>query len=207
MKLRIIVAVLVILSGVSLVAPADTPVEVWQYEVLSNLYAPPMVADVVGTLEMEIIISDSEARRIRCIDADGNQVWECDGGWKKRLISTAALSADNLLAIANGDGLLTCINAADGAVLWKKDIGAVEWGGALWATLDAAQAPCVVVGTEHDGVIAVNKDGSKRRRLKANAVTPPLHIRGPLAAAVTTRTPIMRRHCAMRCLPARRRCL
>jgi len=181
MKLQILVAVLIILSGVSVVASADKPTEVWQYEALSNLYAPPLVADVVGTPEMEIIISDSEARRIRCIDADGNQVWECEGGWKKRLISPAALSADNLLAIANGDGSLTCINAAVGAVLWKQDIGAVEWGGAFWATLDAAGQQCVVVGTEHDGVIAVNKDGSTRWHLKANAATP-LHIRGPLAA-------------------------
>jgi hypothetical protein len=53
----------------TLSASADTPTEVWQYEALSNLYAPPLVADVAGTPEMEIIISDSESRRVRCIDA------------------------------------------------------------------------------------------------------------------------------------------
>ena len=164
------------------------PREVWRYEALSNLYAPPLAADVTGDGVKEIIISDSEARRVRCIDAKGNLLWECDGGWTKRLISPAALSAvarDGLrrLAVANGDGSLTCMNALDGAVLWRRDIGAVEWGGPLWARLDGSDEQTIVTGTEHDGVAAVTRDGETRWRVNADAAAPPLHIRGPLAAA------------------------
>jgi len=68
-------------------------VQAWAFEAKSNLYAPPLVADVHPSPGREIIVGDSEARRLRCISADGRQIWECDGGWKKRLISAAALSA------------------------------------------------------------------------------------------------------------------
>jgi len=179
----IVAAALFIVSG-----SESSPREVWQYEALSNLYAPPLVADVTGDGIQEIIISDSEARRARCIDANGNPLWECDGGWAKRLISPAALSepdseGQRLLAVANGDGSLVCINAADGALLWRRKLGAVEWGGALWARLDKTGAQVIVVGTERDGIVAVDSHGETRRHLAADAATPPMHIRGPLAVA------------------------
>ena len=183
MKLQTLYSVLFVLCCMNVLAIDTVLREVWQYEALSNLYAPPLVADVVGGPQQEIIISDSEARRIRCIDADGNQLWECDSGWKKRLISPAALSNVGNLAIANGDGSLTCIHAADGVVLWKRHIGAVEWGGVLWVALNNTEEERIVAGTEHDGIIAFTAEGDTLWHLKANRTTPSLHIRGPLATA------------------------
>jgi outer membrane protein assembly factor BamB len=149
-----------VLLTMALPAAADSPRLVWKYEALSNLYAPPLVADMHPEPGKEIVISDSEARRLRCISAKGRQLWEFDGGWKKRLISPAALGTPlpdgpACLAIANGDGSLCCIDAATGELRWKQQIGIVEWGGCLWTDLEGGGAQEIVAGTLNDGVVAL----------------------------------------------------
>ncbi|HOC67646.1 MAG TPA: glycoside hydrolase family 9 protein [Candidatus Hydrogenedentes bacterium] len=170
--------------------PAQEPVTCWRYQALSNLYTPPLAADMTPAPGQEILICDSEARRLRCIDATGAPCWEYDGKWTKRLVSAPALSnpgADGLrrIAIANGDGSLTCLCAATGTLLWRREPGPVEWGGALWMPGPAEKEQTVVVATETTGVHAFSEGGDLLWHLSETQASPPLLARGRLAAGDT----------------------
>lgn len=180
----------IVLVSSSSGAAAVTPAVKWVYEAQSNLYAPPLVADMHPAPGLETVIADSEAKTLRCIDAQGQQLWERRAGWKKRLISAAALSSPiedgpRLLVIGNADGTLTCIRAKDGAVVWRKPVGAVEWGGALWTDLTGDGVEEIVYGTERQGIFALDRDGNTLWRYPATQDTPAPIIPGMLAAADT----------------------
>lgn len=171
-------------------AVAVTPAVKWVYEAQSNLYAPPLVAEMHPAPGLETVIADSEAKTLRCIDAQGQQLWECRAGWKKRLISAAALSSPiedgpRLLVIGNADGTLTCIRAEDGAVVWCKPLGAVEWGGALWTDLTGDGVEEIVYGTERQGIFALDREGNTLWRFPGSPDWPAPVIPGMLAAADT----------------------
>ena len=160
---------------------AQQPRQAWSYAAQSNLYAPPLVADVHPSPGKEIIISDSEVRTLRCISAQGEQLWQATAGWKKRLISAAALSdlredGRRLLAVANADGSLTCLDAATGAVNWKCQAGAVEWGGGMWTDLNGDTSQEFVLATLHDGVLAFGADGRELWHYRGAASDPTMEI-------------------------------
>lgn len=168
-------------------AAAQPPKLAWEFEARSNLYAPPLTADFHPAPGLETVISDSEARTLRCVAADGTELWAIDGGWKKRLISAAALSGPmpdggRLLALGNGDGSLVCLNAADGAVRWRAQPGPVEWGGGLWADLDGDGVQEFVLATQQDGVAAFTAAGAPLWTWRGAEGAPPVEVRGPLAA-------------------------
>lgn len=172
----------------SFVGTAAEPEVVWAYAAQSNLYAPPLAADVHPAPGLEIILSDSEAKRLRCISADGEQLWAYDGGFGFRLISAAALSSPapdrpRLLAIANGDGIVRAVDAATGREVWRRPTGRVEWGGALWVDLDGDGVEEAVIATLDEGIYALNADGSVRWRHPAHADDAPPSIAGSAAAA------------------------
>jgi outer membrane protein assembly factor BamB len=163
------------------VSQAQQPRQVWSFSAKSNLYAPPLVADVHPSPGKEIIISDSEVRCLRCVSATGQQIWQAEVGWKKRLVSAAALSEVNkdglrLLAIGNADGSLACLDASTGAVAWKCQAGVVEWGGGLWADLDGDRAQELIYATHHEGVVAFKADGQELWRYKNAVAEPALEI-------------------------------
>ena len=160
----------------------------WQYEAMSNLYAPPVVADVTPEPGLETLICDSEAKILRCISAAGTQLWEFGGDWAKRLVALPALSgpcADGVgrIAVANGDGSLTCLNAETGKALWCDEPGPVEWGGPLWMPGARGMDPVLAVPTVSRGVHAYESGGRPLWKLEATRANPPLLIRGGMAAA------------------------
>lgn len=165
-------------------AAAGDPVSKWVFESSSNLYAPPLVADVHPAAGLETILSDSEAKRLRCLDAQGHELWAYDGHWTKRIISAAALDVSSgLLTIGNADGRLCCIVASTGAERWQKEAGPVEWGGALWADIDGDGAAEIALGTEDRGVIALEADGTICWHTKGSDPNHAWSVRCPLAAA------------------------
>ena len=188
----------VMLTGLVLAAcmrgGAQTPPQSWAYAAQSNLYAAPLTADVHATPGKEVIVGDSEARRLRCVSAAGTQIWETDGArdwcWKKRLISSAALSAPladgtRLLAVGNGDGSLVALDAATGELRWRAMPGAVEWGGGVWADLDGDGAQEYVHATLKDGVAAFDAQGTARWRYRGAEGGPPAEIAAVPAACDT----------------------
>ena len=160
----------------------------WQYEAMSNLYAPPVVADVTPEPGLETLVCDSEAKILRCISAAGAQLWEFDGDWAKRLVSLPALSGPCVdgrrrIAVTNGDGSLTCLNAATGKALWREKPGSVEWGGPLWMPGATGADPVLIVPTVSRGVYAYDAGGRLLWKLEETQANPPLLIRGGMAAA------------------------
>ncbi len=183
-KLGVVTAALLICA----VAGAQVPETKWVFGAKSNLYAPPLTAELCPNPGLETILSDSEARRLRCIGADGKQLWEFDGGWKKRLISAAALSdADasgaRLLAVGNADGSLVCVDAATGAERWRAQAGPVEWGGGVWADVDGGGAQALVVATLAQGIAAYSRAGAELWRWRGPEEGPPVEVACVPAAA------------------------
>ncbi len=160
----------------------------WAFTAGSNLYAPPLVADMHPSPGLETILSDSEARRLRCISAEGQQLWELDGGWTLRLTTSAALTwAKNsripTLLIGSSDGRLLCINAEIGEILWKKEVGRIEWGGVVWADLDGDGEDEAIAGTESNGIQVFSRDGSSHWTYPTMPDQPKPSLPCPLAAA------------------------
>jgi len=178
------VSVLFVVSGAN---AADPELE-WAFKAESNLYAPPLVADVAPNPGKETIISDSEVRRLRCIGAQGKPIWEYDGGWTKRLTSAAALSTNTGLAkaalvIGNADGTVCCVDAATGKELWRRTVGRIEWGAALWADINGDGRDEVVIPTENVGIVALDAKGNPLWKYRGEADGPRVSVRCPGAAA------------------------
>lgn len=143
---------------------SEQPSLKWEFRAQTNLYASPLVADVHPSPGLETLISDSEARSLRCIGAQGTELWSFRPGWKKRLTASAALSftarpGKGTLAIANPDGTLYALDADSGASLWKKEIGKMEWSSPMWVDLNNDQVDELVVPTETDGITVFRADG------------------------------------------------
>lgn len=160
----------------------------WSFKAESNLYAPPLVADVHPSPGLETILSDSECRRLRCVSATGAQLWEYAGGWTKRLPSSAALSdsarpGKHTLAVGNPDGKLCCLDAETGAELWQRDVGCIEWGEAVWADLNSDGRDELAAGTERSGIVALDSDGNVLWTYKGAEGSAGIRIRCPIAAA------------------------
>ncbi len=166
----------------------DTPTLSWSYKAKSNLYAPPLVADIHPTQGLETVLSDSEARVVRCLDATGNLLWTYDGKWKKRLTASAALrkGTPDLLAIPGSDGLLCCIKAETGQEQWRLSVGGVTWGGVIWSDLDGDDVQELVVGAS-DAIVVLNAQGEEQWRWDGQALgkggEQKLDLRTPLAVA------------------------
>ena len=148
----------------------------WVYEARSQLYAAPLVADLNPAPGLEAVISDSEARRLRCIGSDGKQIWEYDGGWKKRLTSAAALSrtaqpGKATLAVGNGDGSVDCVDGESGTRLWKSPVGKVEWSNVVWADLNGDGRDELVVASEDTGLTALDSDGGALWKFAGSVTT------------------------------------
>ncbi len=160
----------------------------WEYEGLSKLYPSPLVADMAPDSGLETIIVDSEARRVRCIDARGVQLWEYVGRWKKRLTTPAALSrtaraGETTLAIGSRDGTVSCVDGASGAELWQRDVGVIEWGAVLWVDLTGDGRDELLVPTKDAGVHALNSQGHPLWSYTGERGGKPPHIACPIAAA------------------------
>ena len=168
-------------------ASAATPEFKWAYNAHSTVYSAPLLADMNLSPGQETIISDAEVRVLRCIGADGRQLWEYGGGWKKRLTSTAALRGATrdegpLLLIGGSDGLLCCLDAATGRERWTREVGSITWSAAIWADLNGDGAAEVVAGAGAR-IATFDADGSPIWSYQRAEGQPPLQIQCPLAVA------------------------
>ena len=167
---------------------APEPYLEWEFAAESNLYAPPLVADIQDSPGKEIILSDSDVRLLRCIDATGRQIWQYDGDWKKRQTSSAALTAragtgGPLLIVGNSDGTLHCVDAQKGTLVWKQEVGTIQWGNAIWADVDGDGRDEALAGTEDQGVFCFRADGSRLWANRGEDGGQRFQIRCPIAAS------------------------
>ncbi|MFV2066258.1 MAG: glycoside hydrolase family 9 protein [Pirellulales bacterium] len=158
------IPVMVLLLSASPASHAAQPRLKWTFPAESNLYAPPLVADVAPAAGSEVLISDSEVRRLKCVDAKGHLLWTYDGGWHKRLTSSAAIShtarpGKVTLAIGDSDGTLCCLDAASGHELWRRQVGTIQWGSVAWGDLDGDGQDELIAGTEDAGILAFTASG------------------------------------------------
>ncbi len=165
--MRFLLSLILLLSLAAQPSNGSEPRLKWTFTAGSNLYASPLVADMHPNPGLETLLSDSEARRLRCISADGQQLWELDGGWTLRLTTSAALTwakdtGTPTLLIGSTDGRLICANAATGTILWKTEVGRIEWGGVLWADLDGDGDDEAIAGTESNGIHVFSREGTPR---------------------------------------------
>ncbi len=179
---------LLILLALSGFAHATGPRVKWDYTAKSNLYGPPLVADMNPAPGLETVVCDAEVRAMICLDARGKRLWRYNGDFKKRLIAPPALSAPGsdgvrLLLLGNADGQWAAVNAANGKEVWKKTLGGVEWGNGLWADLDGDGTQEAVAPTLSDGVAVLDRAGNERWRYKGPEGKPTLEIRASMAAA------------------------
>lgn len=186
--MKFLFPVLLLLSFAGNPSHGSDPRLKWTYTAGSNLYAPPLVADMNPAPGLETLLSDSEARRVRCISAEGQQLWELDGGWTMRLTTSAALtwskdSGKPILLIGSSDGRLICANAETGGIVWKREVGKIEWGGVLWADLDGDGKDEAIAGTESNGIHAFSQDGSLYWLYPSPDTEPKPSLPCPLAAA------------------------
>ncbi|MBN1348126.1 PQQ-binding-like beta-propeller repeat protein, partial [candidate division KSB1 bacterium] len=168
--------------------PAAQPRLKWQFEAESQLYAPPLVADIHPKPGKEVILSDSEVRKLRCIDANGNQIWESGADWKKRVTTAAALSRNALpgipaLLIGNDDGTLTCMNAATGKRIWQRQAGSIQWGNAIWTDINGDGRDEALAGTMNEGIIAFDARGKRMWSFGEKQFGRKPLIESPIAAA------------------------
>ena len=179
--LRPVVALLCVLASA-----ASDPSLKWAYTAQSNLYAPPLTADMHPGAGLETILSDADVRVLRCVDARGKQLWEYRGAWTKRLTSCASLSftareGQGTLLVGNPDGLLCCIDAATGSELWTRQVGTLAWGCTVWTDLDGDGKDEAVAGTEK-AIVALEATGDPRWSF-GSELSPALSINCPIGAA------------------------
>ena len=183
-----VAACFVFLLGSALQGRSGEPRVEWEFQAGSNLYAPPVIADFHPSAGLEIVLSDSDLKRLRCIDSGGEEVWEYHGGWKKRLTSSAALSLTArsegpTLIVGSPDGELHCLDARTGSRLWAERVGPIEWGSAIWADVDGDGRDEAIAGTKNDGVVCFRADGNRLWTNAGEKARQPFHIRCPVAAA------------------------
>jgi outer membrane protein assembly factor BamB len=178
----------VVLLALGAWASGSEPELKWQYEARSNLYAPPLCADVHPSPGIETILEDAEAKELICLDARGKELWRRNADWKLRVISPAALSSkpvgdSRLLAVANADGRLVLLNARDGTVRWEAPAGKVEWGGPLWVDVAGDGRECIVLGTLDQEVLCFDADGKRLWQYRETETVPAPSVRCAMAAA------------------------
>ena len=106
----------------------------------------------------------SRKEYVICLDLDGKEIWKTATGtpWERSYPGARSTptyvpgekEGDGRLVVTTGSGEIFCLNAADGKILWQKNI-ANDYGSkfGMWA-----MAECPVV---KDGVVFVTAGGSK----------------------------------------------
>ncbi|MCA9413273.1 MAG: PQQ-binding-like beta-propeller repeat protein, partial [Candidatus Omnitrophica bacterium] len=160
----------------------------WEFKAESNLYAPPLVADFHPNLGQEVVFSDTEARKLVCLSATGEMIWEYDGGWTKRLISGASLSFNAVkegaaILIGNPDGTLHCLDARSGRKLWATQVGEISWTNAIWADVDGDGRDEAVAATRQQVITCLRSDGSVLWKYPKGESSRPSRISSTISAA------------------------
>jgi hypothetical protein len=115
------------------VVVADRDGVVWRDSVEGTAYPAPIVADVAGGDDPEVVIVTSQ--RIVAFDTTGDRVWEADiGGW------TASIAPDASTLYVGGSSTVYAIDGATGDIDWDHPVdGRPTVGAVVEADASAAE--------------------------------------------------------------------
>jgi hypothetical protein len=114
------------------VVVADRDGVVWRDSVEGTAYPAPIVADVAGSDDPEVVIVTSQ--RVVAFDTTGNRVWESDvGGW------TASIAPDASTLYVGGSSTVYAVDGPTGDVDWDHSVDGRPTVGAV-VEADASSA-------------------------------------------------------------------
>jgi outer membrane protein assembly factor BamB len=154
----------------------------WEWQAETNVHAAPVVADLADAPGLETVVIDAERGVVKCLSAQGLEIWRYAGGFADTVASVLALGGGETgpRLVFSVDGFVYCLDAAAGTLLWKAETGTAS--SLLQADLDndGADEIAAVTGT---GITALSGDGEIRWTFGAEEAGGELEVAGPLAAA------------------------
>jgi len=102
--------------------PANGPEMIWHFDELGEGFSSPVFANG----KIYISAAEGNVGYIYALSQDGKLAWKATYGeeWIENYAGarTSPTVVGDLLYIYSGKGVITCMNAADGKVNWKKDV-------------------------------------------------------------------------------------
>ena len=141
---------------------AREPRFVWRYQVQDTSYASPVVADLEGDGQQEVLCAFRDRGEVVCLSQEGAPKWRYQGGGTVRnapCVSEVAPTPGLEVVIVEDQGVVHCVSAR-GRLLWRRELpGPVGWAGCSAADLGGDGACEVVVGCENGDVVRLSGEG------------------------------------------------
>ena len=146
--------------------PANGPVIIWHYDELGEGFSSPVFANE------KIYVSGAEDKvgYIYALDQSGKLEWKATYGeeWVENYTGARATPSvmGDMLYMYSGKGVVTCMNASNGKILWTKDIMKdfggqnITWGVTETLVIDGNKLFVTAGGTTNN-VIALNRMDGK----------------------------------------------
>jgi outer membrane protein assembly factor BamB len=146
--------------------PAEGPKLLWHYNSLGDGHASAAV-----TTDRVYTSGTADGNGfVLALDHSGKKIWQTEYGkeWTESYegIRSTPIIESNKLYIMSGHGLITCMDAKSGAILWKVDLMAtyggrnIQWGVTENLLIEAEKLICTPGGPDAN-IIALNKDNGK----------------------------------------------
>ena len=178
--------------------PANGPEIIWQSEGLGDGHSSPVFAN--GKIYLSGALNG--IGHIFCLNPDGKLNWKVPYGeeWTESYPGsrTTPVIDGNLLYIYSAKGIITCMDAANGSVKWKKDVlkefggKNITWGVNETLVIDGEKLFVTPGGPVNNIVALKKKDGSLIWSCKAegepSAYCTPLLVKLPSRKLLVTHT-------------------
>lgn len=174
----------------ALSAIAAEPKLLWSYETKGKIYAPPVLADLEGDGQSEVLVAASRDKRILCLTSAGDLRWEfrIDDGSDTGIqapVSSIDHDGDGRREVffASGGGVVGCLDSV-GTLLWRTHLNdAIDYTGPVLADIDNDGHIDLLLGSESGTVYCLDETGGVRWRYQGNGA-----VRGIPAVAKHTPT-------------------
>ena len=153
-------------SGLLKSWPANGPEIIWHYDELGDGFSSPVFAN--GKIYLSAAVNN--VGYIYALSQDGKLEWKSTYSeeWVENYPGARATpSVDgDMLYIYSGNGVVTCMNASNGTIIWKKDVikeysgQNITWGVTETLVIDGDKVFITAGGTTNN-VIALNRLNGK----------------------------------------------
>jgi len=144
---------------------------VWRKKLGPMITASPILEDVNGDGNEEILIGVEQTGRFLCLDIEGNILWErvCGSSIRSnaQTFYSEKLNATCVIVAGYGNHMF-CLDGKTGQVLWKTFLGKHIFSGALGvvsspliADVDGDGKNEIVIGSRHRMVVCLDSESGK----------------------------------------------